>query len=85
MIFQFFKVKHGGRGATTFFGASIALVGIKFFFPLFLIWLLILSLTKMTGLTNFIFPWVFQFSFTFGTKLVFFLLNISSLEFWKRF
>jgi len=68
----FLKFKHGGRGATTFFGASIALVGIKFFFPLFLIWVLILSLTKMTGLTNFIFPWVFSIFLYFWYKIGFF-------------
>ncbi len=56
----FLKFKYGGRGASTFFGASLALVGIKFFFPLFLVWVLIFFLTKMTGLTNFIFPWIFS-------------------------
>jgi len=53
----FFKFK-GGRGATTFFGASLVLTGPKFFIPLFLIWILIFSLTKITGLTNLIFPWI---------------------------
>jgi glycerol-3-phosphate acyltransferase PlsY len=56
----FLKFKYGGRGASTFFGASLALVGIKFFLPVFLIWILIFYLTKMTGLTNFIFPWIFS-------------------------
>lgn len=50
--------KHGGRGASTFFGATLILIGLKFFLPLFLIWVLILVLIKMTGLTNFIFPWI---------------------------
>jgi glycerol-3-phosphate acyltransferase PlsY len=56
----FLKFKYGGRGASTFFGASLALVGIKFFLPLFFVWFLIFYLTKMTGLTNFIFPWIFS-------------------------
>jgi glycerol-3-phosphate acyltransferase PlsY len=67
----FFKFKHGGRGASTFFGASLALIGIKFFLPLFLIWILIFSLTKMTGLTNFIFPWIFSFFLYLWQKLGF--------------
>jgi len=68
----FLKFKHGGRGASTFFGASIALIGIKFFLPLFIIWFLIFSLTKMTGLTNFIFPWIFSTFLYFWYKIGFF-------------
>ena len=68
----FLKFKYGGRGASTFFGASIALIGIKFFFPLFLIWVLIFSLTKMTSLTNFIFPWIFSIFLYFWYKIGFF-------------
>ena len=56
----YLKFKHGGRGASTFFGASLALISFKFFLPVFLIWILIFYLTKMTGLTNFIFPWIFS-------------------------
>jgi glycerol-3-phosphate acyltransferase PlsY len=67
----FFKFRYGGRGASTFFGASIALIGIKFFLPLFIIWILIFSLTKMTGLTNFIFPWIFSFFLYFWYKIGF--------------
>lgn len=52
----YLKFKHGRRGASTFFGASLVLIGPKFFLPVFSIWFLILALTKMTGLTNFIFP-----------------------------
>ena len=55
----FFKFK-GGRGASTFFGASLVLFGPKFFFPLFLIWILIFFITRTAGLTNFIFPWIFS-------------------------
>jgi glycerol-3-phosphate acyltransferase PlsY len=67
----FLKFKYGGRGASTFFGASLALVGIKFFLPLFVIWFLILSLTKMTGLTNLIFPWLFSIFLYLWYKLGF--------------
>jgi glycerol-3-phosphate acyltransferase PlsY len=54
----YLKFKHGGRGASTFFGATLVLTGLKFFLPVFLIWILILAITKMTGLTNLIFPWI---------------------------
>jgi glycerol-3-phosphate acyltransferase PlsY len=67
----FLKFKYGGRGASTFFGTSLALVGIKFFLPLFVIWFLILSLTKMTGLTNLIFPWLFSIFLYLWYKLGF--------------
>jgi len=68
----FFKFKYGGRGVSTFFGASLALVGIKFFFPLFLVWILLLFLTKITGLTNLIFPWIFSAFLYFWYRLGFF-------------
>ena len=56
----YLKFKYGGRGASTFFGASLTLIGVRFFLPVFLIWILIFYLTKITGLTNFIFPWIFS-------------------------
>jgi len=68
----YFKFKYGGRGASTFFGSSLILIGPKFFLPIFLIWFLILSLTKMTGLTNFIFPWVLAGFLYFWYRLGFF-------------
>ena len=68
----FLKFKHGGRGASTFFGASLALIGIKFFLPLFALWFLIFALTRITGLTNLIFPWVFSFFLYFWYRLGFF-------------
>jgi glycerol-3-phosphate acyltransferase PlsY len=71
----FLKFKHGGRGASTFFGASLALIGIKFFLPLFILWFLIFALTRITGLTNLIFPWIFSFFMYFWYKLGFFPLQ----------
>jgi len=68
----YLKFKHGGRGASTFFGASLALISFKFFLPVFLIWILIFYLTKMTGLTNFIFPWIFSGFLYFWQWLGFF-------------
>lgn len=68
----FLKFKHGGRGASTFFGASIVLVGLKFFLPLFFVWFLIFALTKKTSLTNFIFPWIFSSFLYFWHRLSFF-------------
>lgn len=58
-IFPIFFKFGGGRGASTFFGASLVLTGFKFFVPSFIVWLLIFSLTKTTSLTNLIFPWLF--------------------------
>ncbi len=52
------KFKYGGRGASTFFGATLVLVGPKFFFSIFSIWFLIFFLTKTISLANLIFPWV---------------------------
>ncbi len=55
----FFKFK-GGRGGATFLGMCLGLVGFKIFIPAFLVWLLILAFTKITSVTNLIFPWLFS-------------------------
>jgi glycerol-3-phosphate acyltransferase PlsY len=52
--------RHGGRGASTFFGASIVLFGAKYFLPFFLVWILIFILVRIMSLTNLIFPWLFS-------------------------
>ena len=49
----------GGRGASTFFGASLVLVGLKFFLLSFVIWITILVLFRIMSLTNLLFAWVF--------------------------
>ena len=55
----FFKFK-GGKGGSTFLGSCLPLVGIKNFFPAFLVWLFILAVTKTMSLTNLVFPWLFS-------------------------
>ncbi len=65
----FLKFKHGGRGASTFFGASIVLFGLKFFLPLFLVWILLCLLIKIMSLVNFIFPWIFSLFAFFWYKI----------------
>lgn len=57
-IFPVWLKFKGGRGAGTFFGATIVLIGLKFFLSFFIIWILILLLTKIMSLTNLIFPWI---------------------------
>lgn len=68
----YLKFKYGGRGASTFFGASFVLFGPKFFLPVFVIWFLIFALTRKTSLTNLIFPWIFTFLIYFWCQLSFF-------------
>ena len=58
-IFPIFFNFQGGRGAATFFGSSLVLIGLKVFFPVFLVWLLIFAITRIASLTNLIFPWLF--------------------------
>ncbi len=55
----FFKFK-GGKGGSTFLGACLGLVGIKFFIPAFAVWLLLFAATKITALANLLFPWLFS-------------------------
>jgi len=50
----------GGRGASTFFGASLVLVGPKFLILSFVIWITILILFKIVSLTNLLFAWIFS-------------------------
>lgn len=56
----YLKFRHGGRGASTFFGASMVLIGIKYFLLSFLVWLLLFASIKIMSLTNLIFPWLFS-------------------------
>ena len=58
-IFPVFFKFRGGRGGATFLGSCLGLMGFKVFLPAFLGWIFILILTKITSLTNLIFPWIF--------------------------
>jgi len=76
-IFPIFFNFKGGRGGSTFFGASLVLTGLKFFFPVFLIWIFLFLITRITGLTNLIFPWIFAIFLYFFFSLPYFIFGIS--------
>lgn len=59
-IFPIWLNFKGGRGASTFFGASLILIGLKFLLLSFIIWITILILVKIVSLTNLIFAWIFS-------------------------
>ena len=75
-IFPVFFQFKGGKGGATFLGTCCSLVGIKYFIPAFLIWILILLLTKITGLTNFIFPWLFSVFLYFNFPFFYFIIGV---------
>ena len=75
-IFPVFFQFKGGKGGATFLGTCCSLVGIKYFIPAFLIWILILVLTKITGLTNFIFPWLFSVFLYFNFPFFYFIIGV---------
>lgn len=54
-IFLGFK---GGKGASTFYGATLALIGPWYFVCFFPILVLIFLVTRKTSLANLVFPWV---------------------------
>ncbi len=56
-IFPVWLKFKGGKGASTYFGATIALITIKWFIIFFLIWLLLVFITRIMSLSNVIFPW----------------------------
>ena len=58
-IFPIWLNFKGGRGASTFFGAAIILVGLKFLLTSFIIWITILFLFRIMSLTNLLFAWIF--------------------------
>lgn len=94
-IFPVWLKFHGGRGAATFFGAAAILIGPKVFLSFFVIWIIIILLTRIMSLTNLLFPWilsilllVFNFPFYYfafgilGASLITFALreNIKRLK-----
>jgi len=76
-IFPLFFKFQGGRGASTFFGASIVLTGPKFFLSLFSIWILIFLITRFASLTNLIFPWLFSIFLYFYFPFSYFIFGIT--------
>ena len=75
-IFPIFFQFKGGKGGATFLGTCCSLVGIKYFIPAFFVWILILVLTKITGLTNFIFPWLFSVFLYFNFPFFYFIIGV---------
>ncbi|MBD3207972.1 MAG: glycerol-3-phosphate acyltransferase [Candidatus Nealsonbacteria bacterium] len=59
-IFPIFFNFQGGKGGAAFLGACLGLIGVKLFALAFLVWLLIFALTRMTSVTNLVFPWLFS-------------------------
>jgi len=54
-VFLRFK---GGKGASTFYGAALAMVGPRYFVCFFPILVLIFLVSRKTSLANLIFPWI---------------------------
>jgi len=57
-IFPIWLKFKGGKGAACLYGATVILVGLKFFLAAFLIWILILFLFRIMSLTNILFSWI---------------------------
>jgi glycerol-3-phosphate acyltransferase PlsY len=75
-IFPVFLDFKGGKGAATFFGATIVLVGYKFFLLSFLIWIVALFLFKITSLTNLIFVWSLVILLFFNLPFFYFIYGL---------
>lgn len=75
-IFPIFFSFKGGRGASAFLGAALVLTGPRFFFSLFLIWLLLFFTTRIASLTNLIFPWLFSIFLYFLFPFSYFIFGI---------
>jgi glycerol-3-phosphate acyltransferase PlsY len=56
-VFPIWLKFKGGKGASTYFGATLALITFKWFILFFLIWLLLVFATRIMSLSNLIFPW----------------------------
>ena len=54
----------GGKGASTFYAATLILIGPKYFLAFLPIWILILILTKTMSMGNILFPWILVILFS---------------------
>jgi len=54
----------GGKGSSTFYAATLVLIGPKYFLPLLAILILILVLTKTMSMGNILFPWILVILFS---------------------
>jgi len=75
-IFPVWLKFKGGRGAGTFAGAAAVLIGPKFFFIFFIIWVLILLATKIMSLTNLLFFWISSVLFLIFFPFHYFIYGI---------
>lgn len=66
----------GGKGAAPFFGAVAVLIGLKFFLIFFVLWLLILFITRIMSLTNIIFPWILSVLLLIFFPLSYFIYGV---------
>jgi len=57
-VFPVFLRFKGGKGASTFYGATLALIGPFFFVCFFPLLVLIFAVTRKTSLANLLFPWI---------------------------
>jgi len=66
----------GGRGATPYFGATLVLVGLKFFLLSFIIWILAVIFTRIMSLSNIIYPWILAVLIYFFFPFHYFIYGI---------
>ncbi len=57
-VMPIFLKFRGGKGASSFYGATLGLIGPKYFVYFFPILLILFLITRKTSLTNMIFSWV---------------------------
>lgn len=57
-VFPIFLHFRGGKGASTFYGATLAMIGPLYFVWFFPILVLIFAVTRKTSLSNLLFPWI---------------------------
>jgi glycerol-3-phosphate acyltransferase PlsY len=57
-VFPIFLRFKGGKGASTFYGATLGLIGPFYFVCFFPILILIFAVTRKTSLANLLFPWI---------------------------
>jgi len=75
-IFPIYLGFKGGKGAATFFGATITLIGPKFFLLSFLIWIIALAIVRVASLTNLIFVWSLAILLFFNFPFYYFVYGL---------
>lgn len=86
-VFPIFLRFRGGKGASTFYGATLAMIGPLYFVCFFPILILIFAVTRKTSLANLLFPWtlvLLTFIFLPLYYAIFALIGASFLTFALR-